>query len=69
MMLQMQQAGTASWKIGTDEPQSLLMALYVRDAAGLSPRIEPDLRPIEPAVPFDEEQPCAAAVASDQWAH
>ncbi len=28
----MQLAGTTSWRMGTDEPQSLLMALYVRDA-------------------------------------
>jgi hypothetical protein len=64
----MQLAGTTSWKMGTDEPQSLLMALYVRDAAGLRPRIDPDLPPLEPAVPFDHEQAHLAAIASDQWA-
>ena len=64
----MQLAGTTSWKMGADEPQSLLMALYVRDAAGLRPRIDPDLPPLEPAVPFDHEQHPMAGVASDQWA-
>jgi hypothetical protein len=64
----MQLAGTTSWKMGTDEPQSLLMALYVRDAAGLRPRIDPDLPPLEPAVPFDREHHPMTSVASDQWA-
>jgi hypothetical protein len=41
----MQLAGTTSWKMGTDEPQSLLMALYVRDAAGMRPRIDPECPP------------------------
>jgi hypothetical protein len=68
MTISMQLAGTTSWKMGTDEPQSLLMALYVRDAAGLRPRIDPDLPPLEPAVPFDHEQLPMAGIASDQWA-
>jgi hypothetical protein len=64
----MQLAGTTSWKMGTDEPQSLLTALYVRDAAGLRPQVDPDLPPLEPAVPLDHELPRMASVASDQWA-
>jgi len=64
----MQLAGTTSWKMGTDEPQSLLMALYVRDAAALRPRIDPDLPPLEPPVPLDQEQLPMTSVASDQWA-
>jgi hypothetical protein len=64
----MQLAGTTSWKMGTDEPQSLLTALYLRDAAGLRPQVDPDLPPLEPAVPFDHELPRMPSVASDQWA-
>jgi hypothetical protein len=48
----MQLAGTTSWRMGTDEPQSLLMALYVRDASALRPQVDPDIPPVEPAVPF-----------------
>jgi hypothetical protein len=64
----MQLAGTASWKVSTDEPQSLLTALYVRDASGLSPRIDPELPPIEPAVIARDLQSAAQSIASAQWA-
>jgi hypothetical protein len=44
----MQFAGTTSWRMATDEPQSLLMALYVRDASGLRPQVDPDVTRVVP---------------------
>jgi hypothetical protein len=64
----MQLAGTRSWRIGTDEPQSLLIALYVRDASSLRPQIDPEIPPLEPTVRVDEEQSRVAHAASKQWA-
>jgi hypothetical protein len=50
----MQLAGTTSWQIGTDEPQLLLMALYMRGASGLRSQVDPDIPPLEPPMPFDD---------------
>jgi hypothetical protein len=63
----MQLAGTTSWRIGTDEPQSLLVALYVRDASSLRPQIDADIPSIEPAVPFAEKPSQVDSLASAQW--
>jgi hypothetical protein len=54
--------------MSTDEPQSLLTALYVRDASGLSPQIDPELPPLEPAVIGDELPSSVQSLASAQWA-
>jgi hypothetical protein len=67
MLSWMQVAGTTSWKMSTDEPQSLLTALYVRDACGLSPRMDPELPPLEPVI-APEIQCSAQSNASAQWA-
>src|SRR6202165_3960368 len=64
----MQLAGTTSWKLSTDEPQSLLIALYVRDASGLHPQVDPDIPLVEPAVPFGGKPSSVDRVASAQWA-
>jgi hypothetical protein len=64
----MQLAGRTSWRIGTDEPQLLLMALYVRDASGLRPQVDPNIPPLEPAVPLDDRAAAFTRVASVQWA-
>ncbi|HXN02117.1 MAG TPA: hypothetical protein VN973_09560, partial [Candidatus Dormibacteraeota bacterium] len=64
----MQLAGTTSWRMATDEPQSLLMALYVRDASGLRPQVDPDIPSLEPGVPFREKPSPVDRVASAQWA-
>jgi hypothetical protein len=64
----MQTDVTTSWKISTDEPQSLLMALYVRDASGLRPQVDPDIPSLEPGVPFREKPSPADSLASAQWA-
>jgi hypothetical protein len=63
----MQLAGTTSWRMATDEPQSLLMALYVRDATGLSPQVDPDIPSLEPGVPVREKPSPVDRVASAQW--
>lgn len=49
--IDMKLASITSWRIATDESQVLLLALYVRDASGLRPRIEPDIPALEPAMP------------------
>ena len=64
----MEIAGRTSWKIGADEPQSLLIALYVRDVSGLGPRMAPKLPPLEPAVIADKVQGPVQSQASAQWA-
>lgn len=64
----MQLAGTTSWKMSTDEPQSLLMALYVRDACGLRPQVDPDIPRLEPSVSFGENPSPEESLASSQWA-
>jgi hypothetical protein len=64
----MQLAGTTSWKVGTEEEQILLMALYVRDASGLRPRVHPDIPALEPTVPIDELPYPVDSLASAQWA-
>ena len=64
----MQLAGETSWKMAADEPQSLLIALYVRDACGLHPQMDPQIPALEPTVPVNEEQTPTALVASRQWA-
>src|ERR1700674_1162730 len=63
----MQLAGTTSWRMATDEPQSLLMALYVRDDSGLRPQVDPDIPSLEPGVPFREKPSPVDRVASAQW--
>lgn len=65
----MQLTGTTSWRIASHEPQMLLLALYVRDASGLLPRIEPDLPALEPAIPVLENDPAANSLASAQWSN
>jgi hypothetical protein len=61
----MQLAGTTSWRIAVDEPQSLLIALFVRDASNLRPHIESGIPPLEPPVPGKAYS--GNAIASEQW--
>ena len=63
----MQLAGTTSWRIAIDEPKSLLIALFVRDASGLRREAESDIPPLEPPVPLINAS-SANAIASRQWA-
>ena len=67
MLSWMQLSGTTSWKMSADEPQSLLIALYVRDVSALSPRMDPELPPLEPAV-IGGERHSSTHTASAQWA-
>ena len=64
----MQLAGTMSWRIGTDEPQSLLLALYMRDVSGLRPLLDREIPPLEPELPFGEAPSATDTIASTQWA-
>jgi hypothetical protein len=51
-----------------DEPRLLVLALYVRDAAGLEVVADPPVPPLEPAVArSNEAPPVAAAVQWPAW--
>ncbi|HET6211754.1 MAG TPA: hypothetical protein VFE14_02665 [Micromonosporaceae bacterium] len=64
----MRLAGRSSWEIRIDERQAWLVALYVRDAAGLRPAVEPALPPLSPEVrPIMVAGTDTAAAAVD-WA-
>ena len=65
----MQLVGTVTWRIGTDEPQSLLLALYVRDFSGLRPQVYPEVPPVEPAVLFGGRRSPVDGLAAAQWAN
>ena len=41
-------AGTQRWKVTIAEPESLRIALYVRDVAGLEPVTVPEIPPLDP---------------------
>ena len=66
----MELVGSSSWRIEVDEPQVLVIASFVRDAAGLRPEVDPAVPPLEPPVapgPGGGEGNAVAA-ASAQWA-
>lgn len=60
----MHQGGPASWRIGIDEPQDLVIGLFVRDVAGLTSR-HVWLPPAAPATPRASGE--GSADASHQW--
>ena len=60
----MRQAGPASWRIGFDEPQPLVIGLFVRDAAGLKSR-HTWLPHCAPAIPRANGE--GSAEAAHQW--
>ena len=39
-----------TWRVAEDSPTDLLIALYLRDAAGLLPAGDPMLPPIDPPI-------------------
>jgi hypothetical protein len=57
-----------SWQVRICEDESLMVALYVRDVAGLRPRTVPELPSLQPAVPV-QGLPEGTDVerAGDQW--
>lgn len=64
----MHSAGDRRWEIHVDQPQPLLIALYVRDAAGLEPTTDPALPPTDPEVPIRDFSDLDRAAAAEQWA-
>lgn len=64
----MQLLDRTSWRFAIDEPQSLLIALFVRDASGLRAELEPDIPPLEPVVPLIGGSG-SNVIASGQWAN
>src|SRR5665647_613823 len=61
------QAGRASWQISTDQPQPLVIGLFIRDVAGV-PSGNNWLPPTSPTVPRAGDQaPEAAGLQWDDW--
>lgn len=59
---------TDSWEIRHGEPLHLVLALYVRDAAGLGPVGDPLLPALDPLVPRADLPPMDLDAAREQWA-
>jgi hypothetical protein len=61
------EADQASWQISTDQPQPLVIGLFIRDVAGVPSR-HSWLPPASPAVPRAGDQaPDAAGLQWDDW--
>jgi hypothetical protein len=60
------EANQASWQISTDQPQHLVISLFIRDIAGVPSR-HSWLPPAAPAVPRAGDQ--APDAAGQQWDH
>ncbi|NYI04567.1 hypothetical protein [Allostreptomyces psammosilenae] len=64
----MRHTGTPSWRMRIDNPRSLVIALFVRDRAGLRARTDPVVPPLSPTV---EALPPLASrtdpAATEQW--
>jgi hypothetical protein len=64
----MRVAGRASWEIRIGERRPWLIALYVRDAAGLRPAAEPALPPLSPEVRPAVVEGVDTVAAARDWA-
>ena len=63
----MHEADQASWQISTDQPQPMVIGLFIRDVAGVPSR-NSWLPPDSPAVPRAGDQaPDAAGLQWDDW--
>jgi hypothetical protein len=61
------EAGRASWQITIDQPQSLVIGLFIRDVAGVPSR-HTWLPPASPAVSRAGDQaPEVAGLQRDSW--
>jgi hypothetical protein len=60
--------GEPGWQIAVDQPQLLLVAMYVRDAAALKPPVEVELPPLDPPVEHVDTQGLDTDAAGAQWA-
>jgi hypothetical protein len=60
--------GERRWSIQVDQPQPLLVALYLRDAAGLHPAVDPALPPADPLVVERDFPDLNRVAAAEQWA-
>jgi hypothetical protein len=58
----------AGWRIAVGDRQTMTMALWLRDASGMAPDLDPAIPPLDPAVPVDAELAAlAGARATAQW--
>jgi hypothetical protein len=64
----MRLAGSNSWRISHGQPLHLVLALFVRDAAGLGAVGDPLLPPLDPPVSVRPLPPMDMEAASQQWA-
>lgn len=58
----------AGWRIAVGDRQTMTMALWLRDASGMTPDLDPAIPPLDPAVPVDETLAALAGPrATAQW--
>jgi hypothetical protein len=58
----------AGWRIAVGDRQTMTMALWLRDASGMAPDLDPAIPPLDPAVPVDAAlAPLAGPHATAQW--
>jgi hypothetical protein len=57
-----------SWQISVGDRETLTVALWLRDASGMAPDLDPPIPPLEPAVPVrDDLAALAVPQAVAQW--
>lgn len=67
-MAAVRRSGRLSWQLGFDQPFMLMVALYIRDAAGIAQTAAPiDLPRLDPPISVDEVSGQAAAWADREW--
>jgi hypothetical protein len=59
---------SAGWRIAVGDRQTLTMALWLRDASGMAPDLDPEIPPLDPPVAVDEDLAALAGPrATAQW--
>ena len=58
----------AGWRIAVGDRQTMTMALWLRDASGMAPDLDPAIPPLDPPVPVDAALAALAGPhATAQW--
>lgn len=58
----------AGWRIAVGDRQTMTMALWLRDASGMAPDLDPAIPPLDPPVPVDKRLAALAGPrATAQW--
>ncbi|MEZ0114617.1 hypothetical protein ABH920_008652 [Catenulispora sp. EB89] len=58
----------AGWRIAVGDRRTMTMALWLRDASGMAPDLDPAIPPLDPPVPVDKDLAALAGPhATAQW--